>query len=135
MQPVHALRLAVFVTAALYMQAGPALKTGLGQRAPWFTTPWRMYHSRGLDQCKMEVFHTPPGGERREVDWVALLGRPWHEAPHIGEHADIRRYVPTLCRALEGQVNVVTTCAASRGYKRPSLTAGLDVCSLPKMGR
>lgn len=107
----------VLLLAFTFMQAGPLLRTGFGRDLPPWLHAWRMYHSRGHEQCRMSTYDLPPDGAPVEVDWIEELGEgPWYVAPRrhleITSHDDARKVAKRLCKGRrEGHgVSVVTSC-------------------------
>ena len=129
----------ILASAIVYMQVGPAAVSGLGIRTGPPFMSWRMYHSRGHDECKVWAYTLEDGGPER-LDWLAALGVSGGSGQarvrHVRGQDDMRALGRRLCKAtpVGTRVSIVMQCAERRYWQAPTDTLDVDLCG-PTSGK
>lgn len=121
----------VLVSAVLYMQVGSTVRMGLGiPTGPMFQS-WRMYHSRGHDQCKLTTYRHEKSGRVVPFDWAEKLRWPLGDKRRRIEGVeDAEDVAHRLCKTVRRGmgVSLVLQCAEDRRWVPPNDTRGNVVC-------
>ena len=125
------LRGVVFVAAVVYMQIGSFARMGLDIRTgPGFMS-WRMYHSRGHDQCKLWAYEHRAGRGVFPIDWTERLEwEPGNRQRRVSSPKDAKQIAERLCRKtrLGRGISVVTQCSRHKRWQPPSDTKDDIIC-------
>jgi hypothetical protein len=119
------------VAAVVYMQVGSVARMGLEIPTGPGVQAWRMYHHRGHEQCKLQVFRHERAGRVVEIDWAERLGWPLGERRRRIESMDDAAAVASrVCKTLREDVwiSVVLQCAEDRRWTEPTSTRDEIVC-------
>ncbi len=125
------LRGLVLVGAVLYMQVGSVASMGVGIRTGPMFKSWRMYHSRGHDQCKLTTYRHEKSGRVVAFDWAEKLRLPLgSKRRRIEGLEDANDVAYRVCKKvrLGIPVSMVLQCAEERRWAKPTDTLDDVVC-------